>query len=114
MAVKNIKKEEFRELIKTGNAEIIDVREKQEYDIVHVKNSKLIPMGELSSRINEIDWEKQVIFLCRTGARSRMMADAIITTGRDINNLEDGIADCFYNEGEENLIIDKNNINKYF
>ena len=34
---------------------ILDVREKWEYDICHIKNSLHIPMGQLVDRISEFD-----------------------------------------------------------
>ena len=35
--------------------QIIDVREPNEYEVAHLENSKLIPHGEIGSRVSEID-----------------------------------------------------------
>jgi rhodanese-related sulfurtransferase len=114
MAVKDIKKEELRELIKAGKAEIIDVREPSEYEIIHIKNSKLIPMKELLSRVDEIDWEKEVVFICRSGARSKMIANIISSMDKNINNLQYGIFDCFSDKNGKNLKINQEQVNNYF
>ena len=50
--------------------ELIDVREKSEFDQIKIKWSKLISMWDLGNKLGEIDWNKEVIFICRTGARS--------------------------------------------
>lgn len=50
--------------------ELIDVRGTSEYDEVHLKEAKLIPLHILPVRINEIDKTKKVVFICRSGGRS--------------------------------------------
>ncbi|MEN7982394.1 MAG: rhodanese-like domain-containing protein [Nanoarchaeota archaeon] len=116
MTVKNIEADELRDLIKNNRdeIEIVDVREPQEADIIRIKNSKLIPMNELQSRINEIDWKKEVIFLCRSGARSKMIADILSKSGKEVTNLKYGIHECYADGKGENLEIDKKNIDRYF
>lgn len=91
--VKDIDGKKFREMIdeEGDQLEIIDVREKDEYDEIRVKNSKLIPMDEVGSRIDDIDWSKKVVFVCRSGARSRYIADVLAQSGKDIVNLSGGI-----------------------
>ncbi|MCL5004470.1 MAG: rhodanese-like domain-containing protein [Patescibacteria group bacterium] len=91
--VKNISAEELRELIKSkgGDIEIIDVRQPEEYEESHIEGAKLIPLGELSERINEIDWNKEIIFMCRSGARSAVAANIAASLNKDCFNLEGGI-----------------------
>ncbi len=116
MTIKNISAEELRELIKNhrDKIEIVDVRETQETEIIRIKNSRLIPMNELQSRINEIDWSKQVIFLCRSGARSGMIANILSNSGKDVANLQHGIYECYADGKGENLEIDEDMIDRYF
>ena len=52
---------------------ILDVREVHEYQICNLKG-KLIPLGELARRVNELDSSREMVVHCRTGKRS---ADAI-------------------------------------
>jgi sulfur-carrier protein adenylyltransferase/sulfurtransferase len=52
---------------------ILDVREPHEYQICHL-NGKLIPLGELPRRVNELDSSREMVVYCRSGKRS---ADAI-------------------------------------
>ena len=55
---------EIKNLINNPNSEpiILDVREKWEYDICHIENSLHIPMGQVSSRKNELN-KNGLIFL---------------------------------------------------
>ena len=91
--MKNIDSKQFKKMLdeEADDLEVIDVREQEEADIVRVKNSKLIPMGELMDRIDEIDWNKKVIFICRSGSRSGYMAEMIEQSGKDVINLAGGI-----------------------
>ena len=107
MTVKDISADELRELIKNyrDEIEIIDVREPSENKIIRIKGSKLIPLRELRSRIDEIDWNKEVVFLCRSGARSRMIADILSQTGKNVTNLRAGIYECYADGKGDNLEI---------
>jgi adenylyltransferase/sulfurtransferase len=48
---------------------LIDVREPHEYNFVHI-DGKLIPMGEVPQRVDEIPKDHQVVVMCRSGKRS--------------------------------------------
>lgn len=67
--------------------EIIDVREQDEFDQIRIKGSKLIPMSQLENKLNDIDWSKQVIFVCRTGSRSGYITQVLNNAGYDAVNL---------------------------
>ncbi len=80
---------EFKEkfLNNFDTLELIDVREKSEFEQIKIKNSKLIPIGELKNKINEIDWSKKVIFICRTGSRSAYVTRILNENGYNSINL---------------------------
>ncbi len=60
---------QVRELVENG-AFIIDVREKDEYELSHLNTSVNIPMSEIRERINEIPKDRPVYLHCRGGQRS--------------------------------------------
>ncbi len=116
MNIQDISADELRARLKENreNIEVIDVRQPEEYEIVHIKGSKLIPMNELMSRLNEVDWDKEVVFICRSGSRSKLMASMAASGDRKINNLQYGIHECFADKKGENLEVDEDMIDKYF
>lgn len=59
---------------------VLDVREQWEYDISHLYDALLIPLGELESRLDEIESynETEIIVYCRTGARSQEGSDILV------------------------------------
>jgi len=51
---------------------LVDVRQPEEYQQGHIPGAVLIPLGELASRQGELEQHrgKQLVFCCRSGARS--------------------------------------------
>lgn len=97
---------ELRELIKHNQAdiELIDVRDTFEYQQLHLKGSKLIPLSSITARMQEINWDKKVIFICRSGNRSGMAARALASQfGKVSSNLRYGLQECLQDGGSEYL-----------
>ncbi|MBA3072960.1 MAG: rhodanese-like domain-containing protein [Anaerolineae bacterium] len=53
-----------------NGAYLLDVREPIEWNEAHVDGAVLIPLGELSARVDEIPTDKDVLIICRSGNRS--------------------------------------------
>jgi rhodanese-related sulfurtransferase len=51
---------------------LLDVREPEEYAALHAPQAKLIPLGEVSTRMKEIEAykTKDIVVVCRSGRRS--------------------------------------------
>ena len=70
---------------------ILDVREPHEYQICNLKGH-LIPLGELSKRLHELDTSQEIIAHCRSGKRSAEAVDLLRKAGfRKLLNLKGGI-----------------------
>lgn len=70
---------EFDKMFKNdSDFQLVDVREQYEYNICNL-NSVHIPMAEIVSRINEINTEKRVCVLCKTGKRAEAVANLLET-----------------------------------
>ncbi len=86
---------ELKELVDRGEpVTLIDVREPYEWSIGNLEpeGAKLIPLGELATRVGEIDAKSDVVVYCRTGARSARAADFLRDQGfANVRNLEGGI-----------------------
>jgi len=60
---------------------ILDVRTIEEYNEGHIEGSKLIPVSELGSRLNELPQDKPIIVYCKSGNRSNTAANILIENG---------------------------------
>ncbi len=70
---------------------ILDVREPYEYQAGHIKGAKLIPLGELRNRVNELPKAKPVICVCHTGSRSQSATRFLRASGLEAVNLTHGM-----------------------
>lgn len=71
--------------------QVVDVRESYEREAGHISGSRHLPLVELSSRAQEIERERPVVFYCRVGARSDMAAQAFRASGFRAMSLTGGL-----------------------
>jgi adenylyltransferase/sulfurtransferase len=70
---------------------VLDVREPHEYQIVNIKGH-LIPLGDLPTRVHELDSSREIVVHCKSGARSAKAVDFLRKSGfRRATNLTGGI-----------------------
>jgi len=79
------------ELIRTGKAQLVDVRFKEEYDAWHMGDAVNIPLNELLKRIGELDKDKLVITACPHKDRAAMARLYLVMKGFKARYLEDGL-----------------------
>ncbi|MEO8206985.1 MAG: molybdopterin-synthase adenylyltransferase MoeB [Chthoniobacterales bacterium] len=69
--VPSISVEQLKELLDSKKPMVLlDVRETYEYDIARIPGAKLIPLGELPSRMSELDSADDIYLQCKSGVRS--------------------------------------------
>jgi molybdopterin/thiamine biosynthesis adenylyltransferase/rhodanese-related sulfurtransferase len=74
------------------NFQLIDVREPHEWQIGHIPGAKLIPLGELPKRVNELDSAVEIVAHCKSGVRSAKACDFLRQAGfKKVSNMTGGI-----------------------
>src|SRR5881227_247485 len=72
--------------------ELIDVREPFEYEIARIDGAKLIPLGEIADRTDELQREQPIVVHCHSGKRSAQAVRLLQQRGfSNVYNLEGGI-----------------------
>jgi rhodanese-related sulfurtransferase len=72
---------------------LLDVREPSEYAVIHAANAKLIPLGEVGSRLKELEAykDKPIAVICRSGRRSARAVEILQAAGfTQVSNVEGG------------------------
>jgi sulfur-carrier protein adenylyltransferase/sulfurtransferase len=70
---------------------VLDVREPHEYQICNI-NGHLIPLGELSRRVHELDSSREIVAHCKSGKRSADAVEFLRGAGfRKVSSLKGGI-----------------------
>ena len=72
---------ELKEQMGRDEVVVLDVREPAEYAFGHIEGAVSIPLGELENRAQELDAEKEIIVICRTGNRSDFAAKQLSEKG---------------------------------
>jgi len=84
---------ELAERIQHGEKmRLIDVREPHELEISYIAGAELFPLGELASRLPELDSAQEMVVFCKAGTRSRRALELLVSAGfRKVKNLKGGI-----------------------
>jgi rhodanese-related sulfurtransferase len=82
---------EAAERLGRGDLRAIDVREHEEWDAGRIAGAAHIPLAELGARWSEVEDAAPVTFVCRSGARSALAAEAARRAGLEAWNLEGGM-----------------------
>jgi adenylyltransferase/sulfurtransferase len=78
--------------LETGDPPLVlDVREPWERDIARLPNTADIPMGEVARRLGELARDRDIVVMCRSGGRSRKVAEYLDAQGYRVSNLTGGI-----------------------
>ncbi|HZG72407.1 MAG TPA: rhodanese-like domain-containing protein [Chondromyces sp.] len=87
--VKPLNQEEF--ISGYRKAQLIDVREPNEFDNGHILGARNIPLTQLKTRMKEIRPDKPVYLYCQSGMRSGRAAQLLYRNGyRDLHHLQGG------------------------
>jgi rhodanese-related sulfurtransferase len=87
--VKTLTEEEFREGYR--KAQLIDVREPNEFDNGHILGARNIPVSQMKMRMQEIRPDKPVYLYCESGMRSGRAAQVLYRKGyKDLSHLKGG------------------------
>jgi len=91
--VPTISAKELRAKLDRGDKfQLIDVREQYEWDICRIPSAKLIPLGQLPSRMSELDSADEIVLQCKSGTRSARALRLLQEAGfGKLFNVEGGI-----------------------
>jgi rhodanese-related sulfurtransferase len=86
-----ISAQEANELLRRGEAVLVDVREPHEWDAGRIPGARHVQLEHLASQADTIPRDKRVIFQCRLGVRSAMATKAFRASGYDALSMAGGI-----------------------
>jgi len=85
--------QQVSELLKSGEIQLVDVREPYEHEAGRIAGDRLVVLTELSDQAHTLDRERPIVFYCRSGSRSAMATEAFRGAGYDAHNMEGGLLD---------------------
>ena len=82
---------ELASRLRSGEVQIVDVRDDDEWAEGRISDSLHLTLNELTAVADSIDRDVPVVFVCAVGNRSAMAADAFRTAGFDAFSLAGGL-----------------------
>ena len=76
---------------------LVDVREDEEVEMGMIPNAKHIKMGDIPANLDQLDKEKEYVFICRSGRRSENVCAYLQDQGFKVRNMVGGMLEW---EGE--------------
>jgi rhodanese-related sulfurtransferase len=90
--VQDIQVSELHKKLSSGKGPyLLDVRQPEEFRVGHIPGAKLIPLGELSKRLDEVPQGVDVVCICASGHRSVPAVRQLTTAGITVSSLKDGM-----------------------
>lgn len=72
------------------DAQLIDVREVDEYAAVHAANAVNLPMSEFVQHVDKLDQQRDIYVICQGGGRSAKVCEYLEARGIEAINVEGG------------------------
>lgn len=88
--VPSVSGSDAREWIRAG-AQMLDVRESGEWNAGHAPQALHIPRSQVTSRLNRLKKDKQIVVICRSGNRSRAVTSQLRKQGYEAFSLAGGM-----------------------
>ena len=96
---------ELAERVKVNHLKLLDVREPHELEISALPNAVNIPLGQLASRLTELDSADDMVVFCKGGTRSARALELLASAGfKKVKNLKGGI-NAWAKEVDTNLPV---------
>jgi rhodanese-related sulfurtransferase len=87
----SLEPERVAEMLERGEVQVIDVREGSEWDAGHVAGARHVELDQVQAQSETIEKGTPVVFQCRGGSRSEMVAAAFRAAGWDAYNMHGGL-----------------------
>ncbi|KIY21956.1 rhodanese-like domain-containing protein [Mesobacillus subterraneus] len=83
-----------KELIDSGEVQVLDVRTPDEFAAGHIPGAKLVPLQVIDSMLSELDQKEKYLVVCHSGNRSTEASKILASNGfKSIYNLTGGLSE---------------------
>ena len=83
--------QEAKEMLEKGGAQFVDTREPHEHAAGHAPGTILMPHMSVPNRTSELDPNKDILFICKSGVRSALACEFAASAGLNrLYNVEGG------------------------
>ena len=89
--MKEIDFEDFYNLCQNGCSTIIDVREVEEFEALHLEDVRNFPLSQLADTYEQLDKTQLYYVICKSGIRSARACQFLAEQGYEVINVQGGM-----------------------
>ena len=89
--MKEISFDEFYQLYQNGQLSLVDVREIEEFKMLHLEGAHNLPLSQLADTYEQLEKEQLHYVICKSGMRSARACQFLAEKGYDVINVQGGM-----------------------
>lgn len=89
--MKEIAFDEFYQLYQNEQLSLVDVREVEEFQTLHLEGVQNLPLSQLADIYDQLDKDLLYYVICKSGMRSARACQFLAEKGYDVINVEGGM-----------------------
>ena len=89
--MKEISFDAFYQLYQNGQLSLVDVREVEEFDTLHLEDAFNLPLSQLDDIYDQLDKDQVHYLICKSGMRSARACQFLADQGYDVINVQGGM-----------------------
>ena len=89
--MKEIVFDKFYQLYQNDQLSLVDVREAEEFETLHLEGARNFPLGQLADTYDQLDKDLLHYVICKSGMRSACACQFLAEQGYDVINVQGGM-----------------------
>ena len=89
--MKEITFNDFYQLYQNSSLSVLDVREVEEFETLHLEGVQNIPLSQLADTYEQLDKDQLYYVICKSGMRSARACQFLAEQGYDVINVQGGM-----------------------
>ena len=86
--MKEISFDEFYQLYQNEQLSLVDVREVEEFDALHLEGARNFPLSQLADTYKQLDKNNLYYVICKSGMRSARACQFLAEQGYEVINVQ--------------------------
>ena len=89
--MKDISFDAFYQLYQNSSLSVLDVREVEEFEMLHLEGASNLPLSQLADTYEQLDKDQLYYVICKSGMRSARACQFLAEQGYDVINVQGGM-----------------------
>ena len=89
--MKDISFDAFYQLYQNSSLSVLDVREVDEFESLHLEGAQNLPLSQLTDTYDQLDKDLVYYVICKSGMRSARACQFLAEQGYDVINVQGGM-----------------------